>query len=101
MSWTVRSIASIVALTMPAAAFALTDNYAQYDECVLQSLRDSWNPAAARLIRQSCDALYLNNAMLLPRERRYYECILQSLPGVRDNVAIRQIMAICSRRGEM
>ncbi|RQR63602.1 hypothetical protein DIE19_09315 [Burkholderia sp. Bp9126] len=101
MSWTVRSIASIVALTMPAAAFALTDNYAQYDECVLQSLRDSWNSAAARLIRQSCDALYLNNAMLLPRERRYYECILQSLPGVRDNVAIRQILAICSRRGEM
>ncbi|RQS05386.1 hypothetical protein DIE07_26675 [Burkholderia sp. Bp9002] len=101
MSWTVRSIASIVALTMPAAAFALTDNYAQYDECVLQSLRDSWNPAAARLIRQSCDALYLNNAMLLPRERRYHECVLQSLPGVRDFVAIRQILAICSRRGEM
>ncbi|KVC70151.1 hypothetical protein WI73_15205 [Burkholderia ubonensis] len=101
MSWTVRSITGVVALAMPAAAFALTDGYAQYDECVLQSLRESWNPAAARLIRQSCDALYLNNAMLLPRERRYYECILQSLPGVRDNVAIREILTICSRRGEM
>ncbi|WP_431820559.1 VF_A0006 family four-cysteine protein [Burkholderia sp. F1] len=101
MSWAVRSIASVMLAVMPVAASALTDGYAQYDECVLLSLRDSWNPAAARLIRQSCDALYLNNAMLLPRERRYHECILQSLPGVRDNVAIREILTICSRRGDM
>ena len=57
--------------------------------------------AAAQLIQRSCDALYRNNAMLLPRERRYNECVVQSLPGVRDNYAIQQIMAICSRRGEM
>lgn len=100
MSPRIRSLA-IVALAMPATAFALTDTDAQYEQCVLQSLRDSWSSVTARVIQQSCDALYRNGAMLLPRERRYHECVLQSLPGVRDFVAIRQILAICSRRGEM
>ncbi|MBR8060686.1 VF_A0006 family four-cysteine protein [Burkholderia dolosa] len=90
-----------LALTLPRAAFALTDGDAQYDQCMLQALRESRNGAAAQLIQRSCDALYRNNAMLLPRERRYHECVVQSLPGVRDNYAIQQIMAICSRRGEM
>ena len=66
----------------------------------LNALRESRN-AAAQLIQRSCDALYRNNAMLLPRERRFHECVVQSLPGVRDNYAIQQIMSICSRRGEM
>ncbi|RBL67491.1 hypothetical protein C3E98_031665 [Pseudomonas sp. MWU13-2625] len=88
-------------MALPSAAFALTDGYAQYDECMLGALRDSRNGAAAQLIQRSCDALYRNNAMLLPRERRFHECVVQSLPGVRDNYAIQQIMAICSRRVEM
>ncbi|MGU7781395.1 VF_A0006 family four-cysteine protein [Burkholderia sp. PU8-34] len=100
MSWCARSIA-IALLAMPAAAYALTDSNAAYDQCVLQSLRDSWSSVAARIIQQSCDALYRNGALLLPRERAYHECVVQSLPGVRDNFAIQQIMSICSRRREM
>ncbi|CAB3762905.1 hypothetical protein GQ57_27660 [Burkholderia sp. MSh2] len=98
----VRTIACVAAmLAPPGAAYALTDGNAQYDECMLGALRDSRNGAAAQLIQRSCDALYRNNAMLLPREQRYHACVVQSLPGVRDNYAIQQIMAICSRRGEM
>ena len=99
---TIRAIAWVaVALALPGAAFALTDGSAQYDDCMLNALRESRNGAAAQLIQRSCDALYRNNAMLLPRERRFHECVVQSLPGVRDNYAIQQIMSICSRRGEM
>jgi len=98
----IRAIAfAAVALALPGAAFALTDGSAQYDDCMLNALRESRNGAAAQLIQRSCDALYRNNAMLLPRERRFHECVVQSLPGVRDNYAIQQIMSICSRRGEM
>ncbi|PRE93325.1 VF_A0006 family four-cysteine protein [Burkholderia multivorans] len=98
---TVAAISIAAALPPPAAASGLADGEAQYDQCMLQALRESRNGAAAQLIQRSCDALYRNSAMLLPRERRYHECIVQSLPGVRDNYAIQQIMAICSRRGEM
>ncbi|MCA8502647.1 hypothetical protein LGN13_13145 [Burkholderia multivorans] len=103
-----RSIATVAAISiaavlppLPAVASGLADGDAQYDQCMLQALRESRNGAAAQLIQRSCDALYRNSAMLLPRERRYHESIVQSLPGVRDNYAIQQIMAICSRRGEM
>lgn len=99
---TIRAIAcATIALVLPGATFALTDGNAQYDDCMLNALRESRNGAAAQLIQRSCDALYRNNAMLLPRERRFHECVVQSLPGVRDNYAIQQIMSICSRRGEM
>ncbi|KVD84026.1 hypothetical protein WS63_26930 [Burkholderia stagnalis] len=98
----IRAIAcAAVALALPGAAFALTDGGAQYDACMLNALRESRNGAAAQLIQRSCDALYRDNAMLLPRERRFHECVVQSLPGVRDNYAIQQIMSICSRRGDM
>ena len=98
----IRAVAfAAVALALPDAAFALTDGSAPYDDCMLNALRESRNGAAAQLIQRSCDALYRNNAMLLPRERRFHECVVQSLPGVRDNYAIQQIMSICSRRGEM
>ncbi|KVG61482.1 VF_A0006 family four-cysteine protein [Burkholderia pseudomultivorans] len=100
----IRSIAiAVVAamLALPAAASGLSDGDAQYDQCMLQALRESRNGAAAQLIQRSCDALYRNSAMTLPRERRYHECVVQSLPGVRDNYAIQQILSICSRRGEM
>jgi len=102
MKRAIRAIAcAAAALVLPGAAFALGDDYAQYDDCMLNALRESRNGAAAQLIQRSCDALYRNNAMLLPRERRFHECVVQSLPGVRDNYAIQQIMSICSRRGEM
>ena len=66
----IRAIAcAAVALALPGAAFALTDGSAQYDDCMLNALRESRNGAAAQLIQRSCDALYRNNAMLLPRER--------------------------------
>ncbi|KWF00397.1 VF_A0006 family four-cysteine protein [Burkholderia pseudomultivorans] len=100
----IRSIAIAVVATvlaLPAAASGLSDGDAQYDQCMLQALRESRNGAAAQLIQRSCDALYRNSAMTLPRERRYHECVVQSLPGVRDNYAIQQILSICSRRGEM
>ncbi|KWF17767.1 VF_A0006 family four-cysteine protein [Burkholderia pseudomultivorans] len=94
-------VAAALAPALPAAASGLTDGNAQYDDCMLQALRESRNGAAAQLIQRSCDALYRNSAMTLPRERRYHECVVQSLPGVRDNYAIQQILSICSRRGDM
>ncbi|PMS29640.1 VF_A0006 family four-cysteine protein [Trinickia symbiotica] len=87
-------------LSLPSVAAAYAGNSA-YDQCVLQSLRDSWNSAASMLIQQSCDTLYRNGALLLPRERAFHECMIQALPGVRDDFAIQQISAICRRRGAM
>lgn len=72
-----------------------------YDDCMLRALRDSRNPAASNYIQRACSALYRNNAMLLPRDAAYHECILDNMPGVRDSSAVTQINSICSRRRRM
>lgn len=97
MSW--KAFSLVTMLLMPVAAAASLRDNAAYDDCMLQSLRESRSGDVTNLIRQSCDALYRNGALLLPRDRRYHECILQSLPGVRDEGAAQQIVSICRRRG--
>lgn len=97
MSW--KSFSLLVILAMPISVEALMGANAAYDECMLRSLRESRSGQVTNFIRQSCDAIYRNGAMLLPRDRIYHECILQSLPGVRDEAAAQQIVSICRRRG--
>jgi hypothetical protein len=80
---------------------ALAGGASAYDECLLASLRGSRNTATSDLMRRSCYALYQNGELLLPREKAYHYCILQNLPGVKEPLAISQIVAVCTRRGQM
>jgi hypothetical protein len=94
-----KAFSLLVIFAMPLAAEASLRDNSAYENCMLQSLRESRSGDVTNLIRQSCEAIYHNGAMLLPRDRRYHECILQSLPGVRDEAAAQQIVSICRRRG--
>jgi len=78
---------------------ALADSGSSYDECLLVGLRDARSQVASNYIQRSCYALYRNSEMLLPRERAYHECILQNMPGAREQFAIMRINAVCTRRG--
>lgn len=80
---------------------ALADVPSSYDDCMLVGLRDARNQVASNYIQRSCYALYRNSEMLLPREKVYYECILQNMPGAREQFAIMRINAICARRGQL
>ncbi|MEQ5842846.1 hypothetical protein N0A02_25660 [Paraburkholderia acidicola] len=73
----------------------------QYDQCMLLSLRDSQGSAAASTIKSSCQALYQNGNMLLPREVGFHQCILQNVPGVRDNFSVQQIRKTCRNLNPM
>jgi hypothetical protein len=74
---------------------------AAYDDCMLTGLRDARNAVASNYIQRACYSLYKNGEMLLPREKAYYECILENMPGAREPSAITQIAQICSRRGQL
>jgi hypothetical protein len=84
----------------PLTAHAFGDDE-QYDQCILQALRNSQSSTVANVLRGSCQSLYRDGAMLLPRERAYHVCILQNVPGVRDSYALQQIMLSCSRQNQM
>ncbi|VCN34509.1 lipoprotein [Burkholderia pseudomallei] len=51
-------------------------------------------------MRNACDQLYRNWAMLQPRDRAYHTCILDSLGDVKDTYAVQQLAAACSRQSE-
>jgi hypothetical protein len=84
---------------LPRLAFGLSNS--DYDQCILLSLRNSESSVAAGAIRDSCNALYRNGALLLPREKSYNVCVLQNVQGVRDAFAINEILHACRRQNQM
>jgi len=89
-----------ITLASPLPALALGNN-PDYDQCILLSLRNSESRMAAAAIRDSCDALYRNGALLLPREKSYHVCVLQNLQSVRDAFAVNEILHACRRQNQM
>jgi hypothetical protein len=89
----------MLASPLPALAFGMSNP--DYDQCILQSLRNSQSSTAAAVIRRSCDALYRNGALLLPREKSYHVCVLQNMQNVQSRFAIQQIQLACQRQNQM
>ncbi|RKR45268.1 hypothetical protein B0G82_2914 [Paraburkholderia sp. BL17N1] len=96
---TLRTAISLLGLLIMHPAFA--DGPSTYDDCMLLGLRDARSQVASNYIQRSCYALYRNGEMLLPREKAYYECILDNMPGAWVPSTIMQINAICSRRSQL
>jgi hypothetical protein len=86
---------------IPVSAFAYGGHNASYDQCILQSLQNSQSSFAARAVSDSCDALYRNGEMLLPRERAYHLCVLQNVQSVRGAFAVNEILHACRRQNPM
>lgn len=91
----------LVTLATPLPALAYGSGNPDYDECILHSLGNSQSSFAARQIRSSCNALYRNGAMLLPRERTYHLCVLQNVQAVRGAFAVNEILHACRRQNQM
>lgn len=70
----------------------------QYDQCLMQSLRGARNSSATALINDACNKLYNSGSVFLPRDQRYYACILQNVPGVEAALAAEQIAVACRRQ---
>ena len=90
-----------ITLSSPLSALASGTNNSDYDQCILLSLRNSESRIAAGAIKDSCDALYRNGALLLPREKSYHVCVLQNVQGVRDAFAVNEILHACRRQNQM
>ncbi|OLL27794.1 hypothetical protein BTH42_31750 [Burkholderia sp. SRS-W-2-2016] len=90
-----------ISLATPFSALAYGGDSSDYDQCILHSLANSQSIFAAREISNSCDALYRNGAMLLPRERAYHLCVLQNVQTVRGAFAVNEILHACRRQNQM
>jgi hypothetical protein len=90
-----------ITLAAPLSALAIGSDNPDYDQCILHSLGNSQSSFAARAISNSCDALYRNGALLLPREKSYHVCVLQNVQSVRDAFAVNEILRACQRQNQM
>jgi hypothetical protein len=88
-------------LATPVTALALGTDNSDYDQYILHYLGNSQSGFAARTVSNSCDALYRNSAMLLPRERAYHVCVLQNVQTVRGAFAVNEILHACRRQNQM
>ena len=70
----------------------------QYDQCRMGRVRGARNSIATTLINDACNKLYNSGSVFLPRDQRYYACILENVPGVESALAAEQIAAACRRQ---
>jgi hypothetical protein len=64
----------------------------------MHCLRGARNNSATALLSDACNKLYNSGSVFLPRDQRYYACILENLPGVESALASEQIAAACRRQ---
>ncbi|MEM5332133.1 VF_A0006 family four-cysteine protein [Paraburkholderia sp. JHI2823] len=90
-----------ITLAAPLSTPVYGSDNPDYDQCILRSLGNSQSSFAAQQISNSCNALYRNGAMLLPRERAYHLCVLQNVQTVRGAFAVNEILHACRRQNRM
>ncbi|MDF5996929.1 hypothetical protein P4200_30530 [Pseudomonas aeruginosa] len=78
---------------------ALADDK-DYDQCILDYQRTAKSGVAVHFITQACDKLYNDGSFLLSREKAYYECLLENLPGVENNLAAQKIRSACESKSQ-
>lgn len=78
---------------------ALADDK-DYDQCILDYQRTAKSGVAVHFITQACDKLYNDGSFLLSQEKAYYECLLENLPGVENNLAAQKIRSACESKSQ-
>ena len=71
---------------------------AEYDNCILEHLKDAKLDDATRLIKQACDENYKDTSFTSDKQRSYNNCLLEHLVGVESIRAIIEIKTACSRK---
>ncbi|MGC3619670.1 VF_A0006 family four-cysteine protein, partial [Pseudomonas aeruginosa] len=62
-----------------------------YDQCILDYQRTAKCGVAVQYLTHACLMLYNDGSVLLSRDMAYYECLLENLAGVENNLAAQMI----------
>ena len=86
-----------MAMTLSIPAIA---GQAEYDDCILQHLKDAKLDDATSLIKRACEENYKDTSFTSDKQRSYNDCILEHLVGVESIRAIIEIKTACSRKNK-
>ena len=85
----------ILALIIAKSAHA---GQAEYDDCILEHLKNAKIDVAAHLIKQACVENYKSPSFISEKRRTYNLCILEHLKGVESIQAVMDMKAACVRK---
>jgi len=71
---------------------------AEYDDCILEYLKNAKLDVAIHLIKQACEENYKNPSFTSEKKRAYNNCLLEHLVGVESIQAVMDINAACGRK---
>lgn len=75
-------------------------NNPEYDDCLLQHLKNARLDVATRLITQACHQNYVDDNFQSKRELKRNECLLENLPGIESLDAVARVTEVCERKSK-
>ncbi len=91
-------------ISITAALMISTSTYGnspEYDQCLMRALKGDHSSQVSMVITDACKKIHVDGALLLPRERNYYACLVQNLVDVRHDLAAQQIDQVCLRQNSL
>ncbi len=78
--------------------YAGPEDQEQYDDCILEHLKNAKLDLATQLIKEACREIHKNPGLLSHKRRDYNECLLEYLPGIQSGDAVLEIQSACKRK---
>jgi hypothetical protein len=93
-------MALLATLAMMLATVAQARTNPEYDDCLLQHLKNARLDVAARMITQACYQNYVDDNFMSKREKKRNDCLLDNLPGIESIDAIARVTEVCDRKSK-
>jgi hypothetical protein len=91
-------IAALAAVLLGGVAQARTNP--EYDDCLLQHLKNAHLDAVTQIITQACYQNYVDDNFTKKRDIKRNECLLENLPGIESMEAVVRVNEVCDRKSK-
>lgn len=72
----------------------------EYDDCLLQHLKNAHLDVATQMITQACYQNFVDDNFMGKRELKRNECLLENLPGIESIEAVARVTEVCDRKSK-
>lgn len=81
-----------------AASTPIIAGQAEYDDCILEHLKNAKLDVTTQLIRQACKENHKHPGFTSDKQRAYNNCLLEHFVGIESIQAVMDIKAVCDRK---
>ena len=95
MARTPLTLLALAICAVPVETRAQFDAQQKQAQCELRHIGDTRSQLAISWISTACNRIAIDGGFLDESNRRYYGCLLQSLPGAQSDAAANAIISAC------